>query len=73
MEHNKTRRHSDVVDRNEKIEATLDRLQSLKYKVSKLRLQLEALKESAIREKTGERVAVQLLWQDNTKGKRNHG
>ena len=48
MELKETRRHSDVVDRKEKIEATeatLVRLQSLKHKVSELRLQLEALRD----------------------------
>jgi FMN phosphatase YigB (HAD superfamily) len=45
MELKETRRHSDVVDRKEKIEATLARLQSLKLKVSELRLQIEALRD----------------------------
>jgi hypothetical protein len=36
--------HSKVVDPKEKVEATLARLQSLKSKVSELRLQLEALR-----------------------------
>jgi hypothetical protein len=44
MELKETRCHSDVVDRKEKIEATLARLQSLKLKVSELRLQIEALR-----------------------------
>jgi len=45
MELKETRCHSDVVDREEKIEATLARLQSLKLKVSELRLQIEALRD----------------------------
>jgi hypothetical protein len=45
MELKETRCHSDVVDRKEKVEATLARLQSLKLKVSELRLQIEALRD----------------------------
>jgi hypothetical protein len=45
MELKETRCHSDVVDRKEKAEATLARLQSLKLKVSELRLQIEALRD----------------------------
>jgi len=45
MELKETHCHSDVVDRKEKVEATLVRLQSLKRRVSELRLQLEALRE----------------------------
>jgi len=45
MELEETRCHSDMVDRKEKIEATLARLQSIKLKVSELRLQLEALRD----------------------------
>jgi chromosome segregation ATPase len=45
MEIKKSRFTSDVVERKEKIEATLARLQSLKFKVSELRLQLETLRE----------------------------
>jgi uncharacterized protein with PIN domain len=45
MELKETHCHSDMVDRKEKVEATLVRLQSLKRQVSKLRLQLEALRE----------------------------
>jgi uncharacterized protein with PIN domain len=45
MELEETRRHSDMVGRKEKVEATLIRLQSLKHKVSELRLQLEALRK----------------------------
>jgi uncharacterized protein with PIN domain len=37
--------HSNVVDRKEKVEAALVRLQSLKRQVSELRLQLEAVRE----------------------------
>jgi hypothetical protein len=46
--------HSDVVDYKEKAEAALVRLQSLKLAVSKLRLQLEALRklQSVKQEKT---------------------
>jgi len=45
MEVNKTRYHSDVVERKEKVQAALDRLQSLKRKVSEMRAQCEALKK----------------------------
>ena len=45
MELKETRRHTGVVDREETIEATLARLQSLKHRVSELRLQLEALRD----------------------------
>jgi len=45
MELKETHCHSDVADRKEKVEATLVKLQSLKHQVSKLRLQLEALRE----------------------------
>jgi len=45
MELKETHCQSDVVDRREKVEVTLVRLQSLKRQVSKLRLQLEALRE----------------------------
>jgi hypothetical protein len=45
MELKETQCHSKVVDPKEKVEATLARLQSLKSKVSELRLQLEALME----------------------------
>jgi prefoldin subunit 5 len=45
MELKETHCHSDVVDHKEKVEAALVRLQSLKRQVSKLRLQLEALRE----------------------------
>jgi uncharacterized protein with PIN domain len=45
MEPEETQCHSDVVDRKEKIEAALVRLQSLKHNVSELRLQLEALRD----------------------------
>jgi len=45
MELKETHHHSDVVDRKEKAESTLVRLQSLKRQVSELRLQLEALRE----------------------------
>ena len=44
MEVNKTRYHSDVVERKEKVQAALARLQSLKRKVSELRAQCEALR-----------------------------
>jgi len=45
MELKETQCHSEVVDPKEKVEATLARLQSIKRKVSELRLQLEALRE----------------------------
>jgi uncharacterized protein with PIN domain len=45
MELKETHCQSNVVDRKEKAEATLVRLQSLKRQVSELRLQLEALRE----------------------------
>jgi len=45
MELKESRFPNDVVERKEKIEAALARLQSLKSKVSELRLQLEALRE----------------------------
>lgn len=45
MELKDTHRHSDVINRKEKVETTLVRLQSLKLHVSKLRLQLEAFRE----------------------------
>ena len=45
MEVNKTRYHSDVVERKEKVQVALARLQSLKCKVSELRAQCEALRK----------------------------
>lgn len=45
MELEETRCRTDVGDREEKIEAALARLQSIKLKVSELKLQLEALRE----------------------------
>jgi prefoldin subunit 5 len=45
MEVNETRYHDDVVERKEKAQAVLARLQSLKCKVSELRAQCEALKK----------------------------
>jgi hypothetical protein len=45
MELKETRCHNGAVDRKEKVEATLARLQSLKHRVSELRLQLEALRD----------------------------
>jgi hypothetical protein len=44
MEVNKTHYHSDVVERKEKVQVALARLQSLKCKVSELRAQCEALR-----------------------------
>jgi prefoldin subunit 5 len=46
MEVNETRYHDDMVERKEKTQAVLARLQSLKCKVSELRAQCEALKKS---------------------------
>ena len=45
MQVNDVRCRSSVGERKEKAEATLARLKSLKYQVSKLRAQCEALKE----------------------------
>jgi hypothetical protein len=45
MQLEESRFTSDVVKRKENIETALARLQSLKHKVSELRLQLETLKE----------------------------
>ena len=45
MELKQSRSTSDIVERKEKIEKTLARLQSLKLIVSELRLQLETLNE----------------------------
>jgi prefoldin subunit 5 len=45
MELNKTRYHSDVVEREQKVQAALARLQSLKCKVSELRAQCEAIRK----------------------------
>jgi prefoldin subunit 5 len=45
MEVNETRYHDDMVERKEKAQAVLARLQSLKCKVSELRAQCEALKK----------------------------
>jgi hypothetical protein len=46
MEVNETRYYDDMVERKEKAQAVLARLQSLKCKVSELRAQCEALKKS---------------------------
>jgi hypothetical protein len=45
MEVNKIRYHSDAVERKEKVQVALARLQSLKCKVSELRAQCEALRK----------------------------
>jgi hypothetical protein len=45
MEIKETHCHSNAVDRKDRVQATLARLQFLKGKVSELRLQLEALRE----------------------------
>jgi hypothetical protein len=42
---NETHYHNSVVERKEKVEAALARLQSLKYQVTELRVQCEALKK----------------------------
>lgn len=51
MEINKTHYHNDAVKRREKLETALARLQSLKCKVSELRLQCEALKKQELEKK----------------------
>ena len=52
MEVNETRYHDDMVERKEKAQAVLARLQSLKCKVSELRAQCEALKKSQSEKQT---------------------
>ena len=69
MELKETRRHSDVVDRNEKIEATLARLQSLKHKVADLRLQLEALRDTQSEKKQEKALLCNYCGRTIVKGK----